>query len=77
MIANQVLQTNIEGMKNITRVDICVMDTEGKALATTIDNVEEYEEEASYEDEDFSEFAEFGYKDEYEQLEEEYTNEDA
>ena len=26
MIANQVLQTNIEGMKNITRVDICVMD---------------------------------------------------
>jgi len=28
MIANQVLQTNIEGMKNITRVDICVMDTE-------------------------------------------------
>ena len=44
MIANQVLQTNIEGMKNITRVDICVMDTEGKALATTIDNVEEYEE---------------------------------
>jgi len=30
--------------KNITRVDICVMDTEGKALATTIDNVEEYEE---------------------------------
>lgn len=32
MIANQVLQTNIEGMKNITRVDICVMDTEGKRL---------------------------------------------
>lgn len=31
MIANQVLQTNIEGMKNITRVDICVMDTGGES----------------------------------------------
>ncbi len=43
MISNQVLQTTIDGLKNITRVDICVMDTEGKSLATTIDNVEEYE----------------------------------
>ena len=44
MISNQVLQTTIDGLKNITRVDICVMDIEGKALATTINNVEEYEE---------------------------------
>lgn len=44
MISNQVLQTTIDGLKNITRIDICVMDTEGKALATTINNVEEYEE---------------------------------
>ena len=44
MISNQVLQTTIEGLKNITRIDICVMDTEGKALATTINNVEEYED---------------------------------
>ena len=36
MISNQVLQTTIDGLKNITRIDICVMDTEGKALATTI-----------------------------------------
>lgn len=43
MISNQVLQTTIDGLKNITRIDICVMDTEGKALATTINNVEEYE----------------------------------
>ena len=42
MISNQVLQTTIDGLKNITRIDICVMDTEGKALATTINNVEEY-----------------------------------
>ena len=44
MISNQVLQTTIDGLKNITRIDICIMDTEGKALATTINNVEEYEE---------------------------------
>lgn len=43
MISNQVLQTTIDGLKNITRIDICVMDTEGKSLATTINNVEEYE----------------------------------
>lgn len=44
MISNQVLQTTIDGLKNITRIDICVMDTEGKALATTINNVEECED---------------------------------
>lgn len=44
MISNQALQTTIDGLKNITRIDICVMDTEGMALATTINNVEEYED---------------------------------
>ena len=40
--------------------------------------IEETDEAAaSYEDEDFSEFAEFGSTDEYEQLAEEDTNEDA
>lgn len=43
MISNQILQNTIEGLKAITRVDICVMDTEGKALATTIGNAQEYE----------------------------------
>ncbi len=43
MISNQVLQATIDGLKNITRIDLCVMDTEGKSLATTIDHVEEYE----------------------------------
>lgn len=43
MISNQILQTTIEGLKAITRIDICVMDTEGKALATTINNAEDYE----------------------------------
>ncbi len=44
MISNQVLQTTIDGLKTITRIDICVMDTEGKALATTVSNAEEYED---------------------------------
>ena len=33
MISNQILQDTIEGIKAITRIDLCVMDTEGKALA--------------------------------------------
>ncbi len=43
MISNQILQSTIEGLKTITRVDICVLDTEGKVLASTISNAEEYE----------------------------------
>lgn len=43
MISNQILQNTIEGLKAITRIDICVMDTEGKPLATTIANADEYE----------------------------------
>ncbi len=43
MISNQILQNTIEGLKGITRIDICVMDTEGKTLASTINNAEDYE----------------------------------
>ncbi len=43
MISNQILQNTIEGLKGITRIDICVMDTEGKALASTINNAHDYE----------------------------------
>lgn len=43
MISNQVLQNTIEGLKAITRIDICVMDTEGKSVATTFLNADEYE----------------------------------
>ena len=42
MISNQILLNTIEGLKGITRVDICVMGTEGKTLASTIPNAEEY-----------------------------------
>ena len=43
MISNQVLQSTIEGLKAITRVDICVMDTEGKVLAATTAEAEDNE----------------------------------
>ena len=29
MISNQILQDTIDGIKAITRIDLCVMDTEG------------------------------------------------
>lgn len=35
MISNQILQNTIEGLKNITRIDLSVIDTEGKILAST------------------------------------------
>ena len=40
MISNQILQNTIDGMKSITRVDLCIMDTEGKPLASTMNNTE-------------------------------------
>ncbi len=43
MISNQILQSTIEGLKTITRVDICILDTEGKVLAATLPNTEVYE----------------------------------
>ncbi len=35
MISNQILQNTIDGLKGITKVDMCVLDTEGKVLAET------------------------------------------
>ena len=43
MISNQILQNTIEGLKAITRIDLCVMDIEGKVLAATFSNAEDYE----------------------------------
>ena len=40
MISNQILQNTIDGLKAIARVDLCVMDTEGKAVASTLDSLE-------------------------------------
>ena len=35
MISNQILQNTIDGLKEITRIDLCVLDMEGQALAST------------------------------------------
>ncbi len=35
MISNQILQNTIEGLKAIARVELCVVDTEGKEVAST------------------------------------------
>lgn len=43
MISNQILQDTIEGIKNITRIDLCVMDVEGKPLASTFTTGDEYQ----------------------------------
>ncbi|MCR5785025.1 MAG: helix-turn-helix domain-containing protein [Eubacterium sp.] len=46
MISNQVLQTTIDGIKNITKIDLCIMDTMGKPLATTFSETDDYTEPA-------------------------------
>ncbi len=37
MISNQILQNTIDGLKSISRVDLCVMDVDGKEVAATTD----------------------------------------
>ena len=44
MISNQILQSTIEGLKAIARVDLCVMDTEGKNLASTFEGAEQFDD---------------------------------
>lgn len=38
MITNQIIQTSIDELKNITKVDLCVIDLEGITVATTFNN---------------------------------------
>ena len=40
MISNQILQNTIDGIKNITRIELCIIDTEGKEIAATMENME-------------------------------------
>ncbi|WMC91590.1 PucR family transcriptional regulator [Kineothrix sp. MB12-C1] len=40
MISNQILQNTIEGLKAITRVELCVMDVDGKEIASTTAGME-------------------------------------
>ena len=46
MISNQILQNTLEGLKGITRIDLCMIDTEGKVSATTFPDPEDYVEAA-------------------------------
>ncbi|MDO5382745.1 MAG: helix-turn-helix domain-containing protein [Eubacteriales bacterium] len=38
MISNQILQTTVDGLKAISRVDLCVIDAEGKMVAKTFED---------------------------------------
>jgi len=42
MISNQILQNTIDGLKNITRTDLCIIDVEGKVLAATFADADKY-----------------------------------
>ncbi len=46
MISNQILQNTIDGLKGITRIDLCIIDVEGKVLAATFLDAEKYVEPA-------------------------------
>lgn len=37
MISNQILQSTIDGLKSISRVELSVMDTDGKVIVSTMD----------------------------------------
>ena len=37
MISNQILQNTIDGLKSISRVELCIMDLDGKEAASTAD----------------------------------------
>lgn len=39
MISNQILQGTIEGLKSIARVELCVVDVDGKMIAFTSDDM--------------------------------------
>ena len=46
MISNQILQTTLEGLKNITRIELCITDADGKLLVGTFPGAEGYEASA-------------------------------
>lgn len=47
MISNQILQNTIDGLKGITRIDLCVVDIEGQILASTEKQPENCSEEVA------------------------------
>ncbi len=47
MISNQILQTTVDGLKNITKMELGVIDTEGKILAATFKEPVEFKAAAA------------------------------
>lgn len=47
MISNQILQNTIDGLREITRVDLCVLDMEGQVLASTEQEPEDSDSEVA------------------------------
>ena len=47
MIPNQILQSTIDGLKEISRTEMCVFDADGKALASTFVDSNKYEATAA------------------------------
>ncbi len=47
MLSNQILQTTLDGLKNISHIDLCVIDTEGTVLASTFTDAERFIEPAT------------------------------
>lgn len=43
MISNQILQNTVDGVNGITKMDLCVMDTEGNVLAATSEDFSGFE----------------------------------
>ncbi len=46
MVSNQVLQSTIEGLKNIARIDVCMVDIDGKVVASTDYSLDAYAKQA-------------------------------
>ena len=46
MISNQILQSTIDGLRSIARVELCVVDVDGKLAATTSEEMESCTEAA-------------------------------
>lgn len=45
MISNQVLQETINGIKEVTDIDLCIMDTSGHLVVKTMETMDDVEEE--------------------------------
>jgi carbohydrate diacid regulator len=44
MISNQILQNTIDGIKNISRVDLSILDTDGKVLVSTMSDPGDFDQ---------------------------------